>query len=338
MRVFVTGGAGYIGSHTLLQLLNAGHHCLVYDNFSNSSPIALRRVADLATRKFETIEGNIVDKNCLMTALQKFQPDVVIHFAGLKSVSESSAFPLKYYNENVGGTINLLEVMESIGCDKIVFSSSATVYGPAKYLPFDEHHPLQPTNPYGRTKSFCEQIIEDWVATGKKKSAILLRYFNPVGAHSSGLIGEQPKGTPNNLMPYVTQVAAGRLERIAIFGNDYETRDGTGERDYIHVEDLARAHLAAISYCITATGCEAFNVGTGYGVTVLELINAFKSVSGQSVPYVIAPRRLGDVARSIATPCKANRALHWKAELGINEMCISAWTWQKNNPDGYTES
>ncbi len=337
MRILVTGGAGYIGSHTLLQLLREQHDVLVFDNFSNSSPEALKRVKQLANADFEVCEGDIQDSVRLSDAFGTFKPEAVIHFAGLKAVGESNEKPLEYYAQNVSGSIELLKAMERHDCKRIVFSSSATVYGEAKYLPYDEQHPLQPTNPYGRTKHFIEEIIRDWAASYRGASAVLLRYFNPVGADASGRIGEDPNDIPNNLVPYISQVAVGRLKHLNVFGNDYDTRDGTGERDYIHVEDLARAHLAAINFTGETTGCEAINIGTGQGATVLEMVNAFESASGRSVAYKIGPRRDGDVARSLAAVRKAEKLLGWKAQLNIDDMCSSTWNWQFTNPNGYTQ-
>jgi len=335
MRILVTGGAGYIGSHTLLQLLRAEHEILVFDNFSNSSPEPLARVKQLANASFEICEGDIQDTDHLSTAFSGFRPEAVIHFAGLKAVGESNERPLDYYAQNVSGSIALLQTMQRHGCRNIVFSSSATVYGEADYLPYEEDHPLRPTNPYGRTKYFIEEIIRDWAAAWDEASAVLLRYFNPVGADASGRIGEDPNGIPNNLVPYIAQVAVGRLAQLGVFGNDYDTRDGTGERDYIHVEDLARAHLAAIDFAARTRGCEAINVGTGQGATVLEMVAAFARASGRDVPYRILPRRDGDVARSLAAVAKAERLLGWKARLGITEMCETTWAWQVNNPQGF---
>lgn len=337
MRVLITGGAGYIGSHTVLQLLKQQQDVLVYDNLSNSSPEAMARVKQLANSDFEFCEGDVQDSSALEAAFAEFRPEAVIHFAGLKAVGESTADPLGYYAQNVSGTINLLKVMQKYDCRKIVFSSSATVYGTAIYLPYDEEHPLQPANPYGRTKFFVEEIIRDWVASWDKASAVLLRYFNPVGAHESGRIGEDPSGTPNNLVPYIAQVAVGRLAHLNVFGDDYDTRDGTGERDYIHVEDLARAHLAAIEYAEKTTGCEAINIGTGTGSTVLEVVKAFETASGKPIPYKIQAQRDGDVARMLAGVSKAKELLGWEAQLGIKEMCDTTWNWQSNNPYGYGE-
>lgn len=338
MRVFVTGGAGYIGSHTLLQLLRAQHEVLVYDNFCNSSPTALARVTQLANAAFETVEGDILDAQTLGGAMAAFRPDAVIHFAGLKAVGESTEKPLDYYAANVFGSVALLRAMEAVGCTRIVFSSSATVYGEPVYLPYDEAHPLAPTSPYGRTKYFVEGVISDWVAAGSDRGAALLRYFNPVGADISGHIGEDPQGIPNNLMPFIAQVAVGRREALSVFGNDYDTRDGTGERDYIHVEDLATAHLAALDFVEGHTGCEAINVGTGQSATVLEMVKAFEAASGRPIPYQILPRREGDVARMLSSVDKARDLLGWRAQKSLIDMCASTWGWQSKNPQGYGEA
>lgn len=335
MKILVTGGAGYVGSHTLLQLLRDQHRVLVLDNYSNSSPEALKRVKQLTKADFEICEGDIQDANLLSEAFGDFKPDAVIHLAGLKAVGESNERPLEYYAQNVSGSIELLKAMQRNNCRSIVFSSSATVYGEAKYLPYDEHHPLHPTNPYGRTKYFIEEIIRDWTVSWKDASALLLRYFNPVGADASGCIGEDPNGIPNNLVPYISQVAIGRLQQLNVFGADYDTRDGTGERDYIHVEDLARAHLAAIKFASISKGCEAVNVGTGRSITVIEMLSAFELASGRVVPYKIVPRREGDVASSLAAVDKAERLLGWKAKLDIADMCRTTWNWQSANPSGY---
>lgn len=336
MKVLVTGGAGYIGSHTLVALLSAGHNICVLENFSNSSPVALARVRQLTNHDIAVVEADIRDAAALTNICREFAPDAVIHFAGLKAVGESNDIPLVYYQTNVTGTMNLLAAMDAAGCSRIVFSSSATVYGEAKYLPFDEEHPVAPTNPYGRTKAMAEGVIADWVSSTPSASAILLRYFNPVGAHESGRIGEDPKGIPNNLMPFVAQVAVGKRERLSIFGDDYDTRDGTGERDYIHVVDLAAAHLAAIEYASRSAGCTPINVGTGRGVTVKELVAAYERACGHPIPVTVAGRRAGDVASSYAAVTRANDLLGWQAALGIDAMCTSSWRWQKNNPDGYS--
>ncbi len=337
MRVFVTGGAGFIGSHTLIELLRNQHSVCVFDNFSNSSPEALRRVRQLSNSDFEQVEGDIVDRASLAKAMQEFQPEAVIHFAGAKAVGESVEKPLSYYRNNVEGSISLLEQMNKIDCRRIVFSSSATVYGSPQYLPIDEKHPTSPTNPYGWTKLFVEQIIADWAKATTGAIAFSLRYFNPVGAHESGRIGEDPNDTPNNLMPIITQTAVGRRSHVAVFGDDYPTRDGTGERDYIHVTDLARAHLAALNALDRIEGHDIVNIGTGSGVTVLEMIEAFSKESGQKIPFNIGDRRPGDVSSCVAQADKAQRVLNWSAEKGLSEICKSAWDWQRENPDGYAK-
>lgn len=337
MRVFLTGGAGFIGSHTLLEVLFEAHEVCVYDDFSNSAPEALKRVEQLSNRQFETVTGDILDRAALAKAMAEFRPDVVVHFAGKKAVGESVEKPLMYYENNVVGTISLLQAMDGVGCNRIVFSSSATVYGEPQYLPFDENHPLGPSNPYGQTKLMVENILRDWCQASSTASAVLLRYFNPVGAHDSGKIGEDPNDIPNNLMPFVSQVAVGRLEKLRVFGNDYDTPDGTGVRDYIHVVDLAKAHAAAIRFAEGLTGCEAVNIGTGQGSSVIEVLEAFEAASGRSVPYQVVNRRAGDVATSYADVQKAHKLLGWQAERDLMDMCASAWKWQSQNPNGYTD-
>lgn len=337
MRILVTGGAGYIGSHTLLDLLAADHEVCVVDNFANASPAAMARVARLSNRQFETIEASITDSRTLDQICVDFKPEAVIHFAGLKAVGESEAVPLSYYEENVFGSIALLKAMDKCGCRNIVFSSSATVYGLPHYLPYDEAHPLAPVNPYGRTKYFIEGIIRDWAATDLNKSAMLLRYFNPVGAHQSGDIGEDPQGIPNNLVPFIAQVAVGRREKLLVFGDDYNTPDGTGVRDYIHVTDLAAGHVAALNYVAAHQGVEAVNLGTGQGHSVLEMVAAFAAASGQPIPYEVMPRRKGDVDSSYADTSKAKTLLGWTASRTIAEMCADVWRWQSQNPQGYED-
>lgn len=335
MRVFVTGGAGFIGSHTIVQLLRAGHEVLCYDNYVNSSPEALARVKRLAQSDFAIVEGDICHPATLEAAMGDFRPEAVIHFAGLKAVGESTEHPLSYYEANISGSVTLLQAMEKIGCQRIVFSSSATVYDPDQPMPLTEDSKTGPINPYGRCKYFIEEIIRDWCASQPAASAALLRYFNPVGAHASGDIGEDPVGIPNNLMPYIARVAGGALPHLQVFGDDYDTRDGTGARDYIHVEDLARAHLAALDHIADATGCETFNIGTGQSTTVLEMLAAFERAAGKPIPYQIAPRRAGDAAISLADASRANRVLGWRAEHDIDDMCRSSWNWQSRNPKGY---
>ena len=335
MRVFLTGGAGYIGSHTLLEVLSHAHEVCVYDDFSNSAPEALMRVEQLTNRKFQSVTGDVLDRASLAAALAEFKPDVVVHFAGKKAVGESVEKPLMYYENNVAGTISLLRAMEAADCKRIVFSSSATVYGEPQYLPYDENHPLSATNPYGQTKLMVEHILRDWCQADDAASAVLLRYFNPVGAHESGMIGEDPSDVPNNLMPYVSQVAVGRRERLRVWGNDYDTHDGTGVRDYIHVVDLAKAHAAAIQHTEAHKGCEAINVGTGQGTSVLDVVKAFEAASGRPIPYDILPRRAGDIATSYADVDKARDLLGWQAERNLADMCASVWKWQSQNPNGY---
>jgi UDP-glucose 4-epimerase len=335
MRVLVTGGAGYIGSHTMLEILAANHTPMVVDNFANSSPVALECVAGLSNRAFDHIDASLTDDAAISRIIEDFRPDAVIHFAGLKAVGESEQNPLSYYEENVFGTIQLLKAMDAAGCRQIVFSSSATVYGEPKYLPFDEAHPLSPINPYGRTKYFIEEILRDWAATDPQKSVMLLRYFNPVGAHVSGYIGEDPRSIPNNLVPFIAQVAVGRREKLMVFGNDYDTPDGTGIRDYIHVSDLATGHVAALDYASRNHGVEAVNLGTGRGHSVMEVIAAFTKASGRDIPYEIAPRRKGDIDTSYASTGKAKLLLGWQAKLSLDAMCSDTWRWQSQNPEGY---
>jgi len=334
MRVLVTGGAGYIGSHTMLEMLAADHTPMVVDNFANSSPVALERVARLSNRTFDHAVASLTDGPAIRQMIEDFRPDAVIHFAGLKAVGESEKKPLSYYEENVFSTIQLLKAMDAVGCRQIVFSSSATVYGEPHYLPFDEAHPLSPINPYGRTKYFIEEILRDWAATDPEKSVMLLRYFNPVGAHISGQIGEDPRGIPNNLVPFIAQVAMGRRERLMVFGDDYDTPDGTGIRDYIHVSDLAAGHVAALDYASRHHGIEAVNLGTGRGHSVKEVITAFAKASGREIPYEIAPRRKGDIATSFASTGKAKSLLGWEAKLSLDAMCSDTWRWQSQNPEG----
>lgn len=338
MRVLVTGGAGYIGSHTVLQLIAAGYEPLIYDNLCNSSPEAVRRISELSQRSVKHVQGNVCDAARLTQCFDAFAPEAVIHFAGLKAVGESREIPLEYYQQNVSGTVSLLRTMQAHNCPRFVLSSSATVYGEAQYLPLDEAHPVAPSNTYGRTKFFIEEITHDWCGSWGRASAAILRYFNPVGAHISGRIGEDPKGIPNNLMPLIAQVAIGKREKISVFGDDYETRDGTGERDYIHVEDLAGAHIAALAFTKKHSGSECFNVGTGKGQTVLEMINGFAKASGKYLPYEVVARRPGDVARSVACVKKAKTVLGWQAERTLQDMCETTWSWQSQNPLGYGET
>jgi len=331
-RIFVTGGAGYIGSHTCVELLEAGYEVVVFDNLSNADEEALRRVVEITGKSLEFVRGDIRDADALRAAMEG--SDAVIHFAGLKAVGESVEKPLEYYDNNVGGTVTLLKVMRELEIKKIVFSSSATVYGDPDFLPLTEEHPLRATNPYGRTKLMIEEILRDLYQSDSRWGIAILRYFNPVGAHESGLIGEDPRGIPNNLMPFISQVAVGKREQLQVFGGDYETPDGTGVRDYIHVVDLARGHLAALK-AINQPGCEAINLGTGQGYSVLEMVQAFEQASGAKVPYVITGRRPGDIAACYADPSKAEERLGWKAEYGLEKMCVDSWRWQQKNPEGY---
>lgn len=335
MRVCLTGGAGYIGSHILIGLLDEDHSVLVIDNFENSSRGSLQNVRNLTGRHFEVLEEDVCHAVKLGAALNSFEPDIVIHCAGLKAVGESQQQPLRYYRTNVEGSISLLQAMDEADCRRLIFSSSATVYGHPHYLPYDEAHPVAPVNVYGRTKVMVENIISDWIAAGTGRSAALLRYFNPVGAHESGEIGEDPKGVPNNLVPYIADVAAGLWSELSVFGDDYDTRDGTGIRDYLHVTDLADGHIAAMNYLHGHQGVEVFNLGTGKGLSVLEVVAAFRQASNQSVPYTIKPRREGDIAEFFANPAKANDLLGWKANRSLEVMCRDVWRWRSNYPDGY---
>lgn len=334
MAVLITGGAGYIGSHAVLLFLEAGHDVVVVDNFANSSPVALERVAGLAGRVVHFHRADIRDRAALTTVLNTYDCDSVVHFAGLKAVGESTKKPLAYYDNNVGGTLRLLEAMQDCGVYRLIFSSSATVYGEPKFLPLTEDHPLGAVNPYGRTKQMIEDVLRDLAASDPRWSVRLLRYFNPVGAHESGLIGENPLGIPNNLMPFVADVATGKRERLSVFGDDYDTPDGTGVRDYIHVMDLASGHLAAHA-TLNKAGCSAINLGTGRGYSVLDMVKAFERVSNQKVPYQIAPRRAGDVASCFADTGLAARELGWTAGRGIEDMCADTWNWIRKNPNGY---
>ena len=332
--ILVTGGCGYIGSHTTLELLNKGYDVVVVDNFSNSSYEALRRVQEITGKEVVFYEADIRDSEKMESIFKTHSFDAVIHFAAFKAVGESCKLPLKYYDNNISGTVNLLKIMEKYNVKKIIFSSSATVYGEPERLPLDENCRLSTTNPYGATKLMMEMIMQDLYKADNEWNIILLRYFNPVGAHESGRIGEDPKGLPNNLMPYVAQVASGKLPHINVFGNDYDTPDGTGVRDYIHVVDLAHGHIAAIENCNDA-GVHIYNLGTGRGYSVLEMIKAFEKACGKTLPYKICERRSGDIATCYAAPDKAKKELKWEAKFGIEEMCASQWKWQSGNPNGY---
>jgi UDP-glucose 4-epimerase len=334
--ILVTGGAGYIGSHTTVALLEAGHEVFIVDNLSNSSPAVLPRIARIAGRAPGFVRADLRDRLALAGIFARRRFDAVIHFAGLKAVGESVAEPLRYYDNNVNGTLGLCEAMAEHGVKTLVFSSSATVYGDPQTVPIREDFPLAPANPYGRSKLMVEDVLRDLAASDRGWRIALLRYFNPVGAHESGLIGEDPDGVPNNLMPFVSQVAVGRRERLSVWGNDYPTPDGTGVRDYIHVADLARGHLAALAH-LPAAGVLTANLGTGRGYSVLEVVRAFERASGLEVPYRFAPRRPGDVAACYADPALAERLLGWRAEKGLEAMCADAWRWQRLNPQGYEE-
>ena len=338
MKVLVTGGAGFIGSHTCVELLENGHEVVVVDNLSNSSEKSLERVKELTGKDFAFYKGDILDDELLNKIFKENDIDCCIHFAGLKAVGESVAKPWEYYNNNISGTLNLVKVMKENGCKNIIFSSSATVYGDPQEIPITEDCPKgQCTNPYGWTKSMLEQILMDIYNSDKEWNIILLRYFNPIGAHKSGRIGENPNGIPNNLMPYITQVAVGKLEKLGVFGNDYDTPDGTGVRDYIHVVDLAKGHVKALKKIEENAGLNIYNLGTGQGYSVLDIVKNFEEATGVKIPYVIKERRPGDIATSYCNPDKAYKELGWKAENGIKEMCADSWNWQKNNPKGYEE-
>lgn len=335
MKVLLTGGAGYIGSHTAVELINAGHEPVIADNFSNSSPAIIDRLRAITGKDIPLYYIDICDAAALEKVFDEQNIDAVIHFAGLKAVGESCTMPVRYYRNNLDSTLTLLEIMLKKRVRLIVFSSSATVYGTSEKVPFTEDSPTGGcTNPYGWTKYMIEQILTDAAAANPKLSVVLLRYFNPVGAHPSGLIGEDPSGVPNNLMPYIAQVAVGRRDKLSVFGDDYATPDGTGIRDYIHVCDLASGHVRAIEYAQRHKGVEVFNLGTGHGQSVLDMVRAFGEACGKDIPYVITPRRPGDIATSFADATKAQRVLGWKAERGVDEMCADTWRWQSKNPNG----
>ncbi len=335
MAILVTGGAGYIGSHTLIELCENGYFPVVVDNLFNSKAEALQRVEAIVGRTIPFYKIDVRDEEALETVFAENKIEAVIHFAGLKAVGESVAKPLEYYENNIQSTLVLCRVMRRYGVKKIVFSSSATVYGLAKTMPLTEPMPLGAINPYGRTKLFIEEIFRDLFVSDEQWSIALLRYFNPIGAHESGRIGEDPRGIPNNLMPYITQVAVGRLSKLHIFGNDYQTVDGTGVRDYIHVVDLANGHVKAVNWVLNHTGCEAINLGTGNGTSVLQLKNAFERASGITIPFVIDPRRSGDPDEVYADPGKAKNLLGWEAKRSVDQMCKDSWNWQNQNPNGY---
>lgn len=338
MKILVTGGAGYIGSHTCVKLLNEGYDVVVVDNLYNASKKVLDRVKEITGKDVTFYENDIRDYDAMNRVFAKEKPDAVIHFAGLKAVGESVEKPLEYYENNIGGTISLCRAMRENGCKNIIFSSSATVYGEPAFVPITEECPKGVcTNPYGWTKHMLEQILTDLNTADNEWNVILLRYFNPIGAHKSGIIGESPKGIPNNLLPYVAQVAVGKLDKVGVFGNDYDTHDGTGVRDYIHVVDLAKGHVKAIDKLKENPGVKIYNLGTGKGYSVLDVIKAFGKACGKEIPYEIKPRRAGDIAACYADPSLAKAELGWEAEYGIEEMCEDSWRWQSANPDGYGE-
>ena len=330
MTILVTGGAGYIGSHTVVELLNNNHDVIIVDNLFNSSEEAINRIKTISSKSPVFYKADVLDTDRMEEIFDTHHIDVVIHFAGYKAVGESCGIPLDYYNNNVVGTIKLLKVMEKHHCKRIVFSSSATVYGIDNTAPYTEEMPTSATNPYGWTKVMIEQILRDYGCSRGEFSASLLRYFNPIGAHESGLLGDNPNGIPNNLMPYISRVASGSLEELSVFGDDYDTIDGTGVRDYIHVVDLAKGHLRAVDYIMEHSGTEAFNLGTGHGISVLQLVKAFEAVSGVKIPYRITDRREGDIATSYADVSRAEKMLGWKAELKLKDMCRDTWNFTKN--------
>ncbi len=338
MQILVTGGTGFIGSHTCVELLNAGYDVIIADNLYNSKEMVVDSIEQITGKRPKFYNLDLRDYDSVSELFDLENIDAVIHFAGYKAVGESVKEPLKYYRNNLGSTINLCKAMKRHGCFSIVFSSSATVYGDPAFVPITEECPLgETTNPYGATKSMQERILSDLWQSDNRWHVMLLRYFNPIGAHESGLIGEDPKGIPNNLLPYVAQVASGKLEKVHVFGNDYDTPDGTGVRDYIHVVELAKGHVAAIKGMDQVSGVGIFNLGTGIGYSVLDIIKAFSAACGKEIPYVIDPRRPGDVATCYSDPSKAEKILGWKAEKNLEDMCRDAWRWQSKNPDGYEE-
>ena len=338
MQILVTGGAGYIGSHTCVELLNAGYDVIVVDNLYNSNQKAIDRIEQITQKKVKFYKEDILDKEALKKIFSENQIDAVIHFAGLRAVGESVQKPVEYYTVNIAGTLNLIDVMRTYGCKNIIFSSSATVYGEPAQIPITEACPKGTcTNPYGWTKWMLEQILTDVHTSDPEWNVILLRYFNPIGAHESGLIGEDPKGIPNNLLPYVAQVAIGKLKCVGVFGNDYDTPDGTGVRDYIHVVDLAKGHVKALDKIKEKAGCKVYNLGTGKGYSVLDVIHAFSKACGHDIPYEIKPRRAGDIATCYSKCDLAREELGWQAEYDLDAMCASSWKWQTMNPNGYNE-
>ena len=332
--ILVTGGAGFIGSHTCVELLNAGYEVVILDNFCNSKPEAVKRIEKITGKSVKLYEADLLDKDAVEKVFDENKIDAVIHFAGLKAVGESVSIPLTYYHNNITGTLILCEVMAKHNVKKIVFSSSATVYGSPKTVPIKEDFPLSTTNPYGGTKLMIENILRDLYVSDNEWSIALLRYFNPIGAHESGLLGEDPNGIPNNLVPYIAQVALGKLEVLSVFGNDYPTHDGTGVRDYIHVVDLSQGHIKALEKIMDTTGVDAYNLGTGTGYSVLDVVNAYQEASGVKINYKIAPRRPGDIAECYADPTKSKNELGWSAKLDIKKMCIDSWNFTKKNPNG----
>ena len=339
MRILVTGGTGFIGSHTVVELLNRDYEVVIVDNLYNSKAMVVDRIETITGKRPVFYEADVLDREALTAIFDKEKIDAVIHFAGYKAVGESTRKPIEYYHNNIESTLVLCDVMRAHGVKKIVFSSSATVYGDPAFVPITEECPMgETTNPYGATKSMQERILTDIWRSDNEWQVMLLRYFNPIGAHESGLIGEDPKGIPNNLLPYVAQVASGKLEKVHVFGNDYDTPDGTGVRDYIHVVDLARGHVKAIEGMETLPGVNIFNLGTGIGYSVLDIVKAFDKACGRELPYVIDPRRPGDVAQCYSDPSKAEKVLGWKAEKNIEDMCRDAWNWQQKNPNGYEEA
>jgi len=335
MTILVTGGAGYIGSHTAILLIEAGYDIVVFDNFSNASREGIKRVEKIVGRDITLVEGDIRNKDDLENVFAKHQIDAVIHFAGLKAVGESVEKPLSYYHNNIYGTMVLCEVMTKYNCKTIVFSSSATVYGDPQSTPIKEDFPLSATNPYGRSKLFVEEMLQDLHVSDNSWKIVLLRYFNPVGAHNSGTIGEDPNGIPNNLMPFIAQTAVGKRTCLSVFGDDYDTHDGTGVRDYIHVMDLADGHVKALDIIKNLSKVAIINLGTGIGYSVLDMVKSFEKASGKKIDYCIAPRRAGDIAKCFADPSYAKEILGWKAKKGIDQMCEDSWRWQSSNPDGY---
>lgn len=334
-KILVTGGAGFIGSHTCVELLEAGYEVVIVDNFSNSKPEALNRIKKITGKDFGFYEADLLDLAAVEKIFEENKIDAVIHFAGLKAVGESVQKPVEYYHNNITGTLMLIKAMRKYGCKKIVFSSSATVYGPVNKAPYTEDMPTSATNPYGYTKVMIEQILRDVYVSDNDWSVSLLRYFNPIGAHKSGLIGEDPNGIPNNLLPYICQVAVGKLEKLGVFGDDYDTPDGTGVRDYIHVVDLAVGHVKALKKLEEKPEVRVYNLGTGHGYSVLDVVHAFEKACGHEVKYQIKPRRAGDIAMCYCDPTKAKEELGWEAQYGIEEMCQDSWRWQSQNPDGY---